>query len=520
MPLASNIQILYNGVTDITNHVVADPASFVAQMNAQPGMFELQVRDPDLEFDFITGKTLDLLVDGVPQYGGFLFGVTRGFFFPAVDTTDLAQVVRKWSLRGLDYNVLFDKRVLRNPADYLHQLPNFTGGTMDGVLIREALTASKYYDVPAGFDVTSEVDDVAPPFIDVANPGAWPQQGSPMRELFESFSRLTGAVFYIDAAKRFHNKAIEDLESRWGFSDRPNRDVVTASPAEFQGATYGFREGDFTSDGSRITNDAMIWGGSEFSGDGATVFAREVNATSVTDHGLWQLGEARFGEKQFMIQSQVDERADVIVNGGAITELPGGEAFNPGQRFPSWQITLSWLSKDVPRIAGVPDHLVAGQLVTFVLYSFGADELNPLILTLPLRSLSMDFVALEEGGDAHVKFTGRFGLALDDPYLLWGYLLGNRSRIVQAVATTDGSSPAPYGAYFSGPPDEAPDGVRTVFSLPGDTGYIGSTSEVFKTGLLMQRGVDYSESDPSAGQITFTSAPSPADWIWITCRTL
>lgn len=526
MAIASNVLIRYDGSVDITANVLYESASFEALMGARAGIFEIEVKDPDFTLDFVTGRTLELLVDGVVTYGGYLLGATRTYFFPVVDTSDLGTVTRKWKLRGADYNLLFEKRVLRNPSNYLNQIPNFAKTTMDGALIREALTASKYFDVPAGFDVTTEVDDVVPPFDPLnegaSGEGAWVQQGSTLRTFIEDLVQFSGAVYYFAPDKKLHHKALEDVESRWGFSDRPNKDVVTASPVEFQGATFGFRDGEVTSDGSHIVNDALIWGGSEWAGDGATVFGRETNAASITDHHRWQVGEVHFGEDGFKTQSGVDARANVIVNGdpGSV----GGDP-NRGLRFPQWQVSLSWFSRDVPRISGTPDHLKAGDLVTFVFYAFGADEMNPLVLTLPLRQVSMSFVALDETGDAHVKFTGSFGLQLDDPYTLWRYLLRTKARITSRVSVADGTNPAPYGSHFSGAPVEDPDGVATVFNLPSSYGYIGGTTEVYvgtdgAGALLMQRGVDYTESDPGEGQITFTNPPSGTSWIWIACRLL
>lgn len=513
--LASGITVRHKGSINITSGVLWQSAGFDQNMNAQPGTFELEVKDPDFTYDFHTGDMIELLVDGVVTFGGYLIGATHTFFFPVVDTRDLSKVTRKWKLRGVDFNVLFDKRVLRNPSDYLHHLPNFSSSVMDGALLREALTASKYFDVPTGFDVTTEIDDVTPPFFAGGEEGAWPEQGQTMRTLFEDFSRLSGAIYYIAPDRRFHYKALEDVEARWGFSDRPNRDVVTASPTQFQGATIGFRDGEITREGGGMVNDAFIWGGSEFSGSGQTVFAREENTTSITDHGRWQLAEVHFGEEGYKIQAGVNARADVIVNGGKITELPGG-AYNPGLKHEQWSITLSWFSRDVPRIGGVPDHLIAGQLVTFVMYSFGA----PLVKTLPLRSVRTSFVALTDDGDAHVKFTGSFGLQPTDPFHLWAYLRGARRRVNRAVSVADGEAPSRYGSYFSGAPTTTPNGSTTVFDLPSGYGYIGRTTEVFVNGFLMQRGTAYTESNPTAGEITFTTAPGAGDWVWIVCRLL
>lgn len=525
---ASTVQVFYDG-TDITAHVMPAGARFEMLMNATPGSFEMTIKDRERALDFVTGKELVCKVDGREIFGGYITSVTRKFAFPVVRTDNLANVTQRlWVLRGVDYNTLLDKRVLRNPADYLHSLPNFDSDEYDGALLREALTDSKYFDVPAGFDVTSEIDDVSSPFLrgSTAAKGAWLQQGTRMRETFEDFARLSGAVFYIGADKVFRYKALEDVEARWGFSDVPNKAAITAASG-YQDATIGFREIDATMDGASTANDALIWGGSEFSGSGQTVFAREQNAASIAEHQRWQVGEVHFGEDGFKLQSGVDARADVIVNGGRITEISGG-AFNPGLALPQWSVRLTWFAHDVPRIAGVADHLKAGDLVHIILNTF-EEAAAPIELVLPLRSLTTTFVGTKPPPDlpyvpyadeiAYVKFEGSFGLQLGDPHTLWGFLLqqpGNRRTV---VATVDGSNPSPYGALFSGEPTPATDGVETVFNLPDSRGYIAGTTDVYLTGSILRRGTDYTESDPDAGEITLTTSPDSADWLWVVCRT-
>ena len=455
-------------------------------------------------------------------------GVTRKFAFPVVNTrTRSPENVREriWVIRGVDYNTIWDKRVLRNPADYLHQLPNFPRTTYDGALIREAFTDSKYFDIEPEFDVTSEVDDVVRPFDPenegIAGEGAWVQQGSTARVFMEDFTQFSGAVYYFGPDKKLYYKALEDQVARWGFSDLPNNDSITADPG-FQDVTIGFRDGDFSQDGgpSTMVNDALIWGGSEWAGSGQTLFARETDTDSVDAHHRWQRGETHFGETGYKLQAGVDARANVIVNGapGSV----GGDA-NRGLRFPQWNAQLTWFANRVPRISGVPDHLRSGQLVHIDLHVFG-EEGSPLELLLPLRNLEISFPNLpsQSGGEAKtwVQFRGGFSLQLSDPYTLWRYLLGQKNigDRPRAVATVDGSNPAPYGALLSVEPTPTPDGIETVFDLPDDRGYIGGTTEVYVDGIRQRLGIEYTESDPNEGEITFATPPAGSSWVWVICR--
>lgn len=607
--LPSTVVIKYDGTEDITNDVIAATARFESQMNAAPGSVSITVRDKLQTHDFMTGKELSCEIDGKLMWGGYLTRVQRKFAFPAVDTAFPDQVKsRLWVLTGVDYNVLFDKRVLRNLDDFLHQLPDYNSEDFDGAKIREMLTAEKYFDIDdAEFDVTSEVDDtdayrtyhtltngsissgaltvtvddidlypgffpfyaiikddpvtggnreivkvtgvtglvfdivraqqpswyLGSPTSAVAHgdnswfqhftPSAWMQQGSLLRAQMEDFTQFSGAVFYFAPDKVLHHHALEDEEARWGFSDRPNYNAVTASPVSYQGATIGPRDLDAVNDGEVMVNDAFIWGGSEWAGtDGQTVFARRQNTPSEDEHHRWQTAEVHFGEDGFKTQQGVEARAKVIVEGGATV----GGGFNPGLAYNQWTVSLAWFAHQVPMISGVRDHLRAGQLIHIELQTFEIDDL-PLEQILPMRSMTITFPATkgpneDDEPEAWVRFDATFGIQIGDPYTLWRYLLratqrGQANAIVSAV---DADKPAPYGSILAVAPIPATDSTTTVFYLPDGRGYIAGTSEVYLQGARLRRGIDYLESNPVMGQLTFLSPPDGSNWLWVVCRVL
>lgn len=593
--LPSEVIIVYDGTTEIQGDVIPAGTTFTSNMNAMTGQAEVLVRDPNQVYEFVTGKKIVCSIDGVELWGGYITTTRRKFAMPVVDTVTRAPsevVERQWVLSCVDFNILFDKRVFRDPTNYLAAPENYNSEEFDGDLIEEALGSNKYIDVPAGFDITTQIDNTTNfrsyntltngsitsgsltvtvddislepgsyPFYVVIKddpvtggnreivkvtgaptgntfpivraqlstsavahgdnsfflhyqPQGWPQQGSPWRQLMDDFAQW-GAVYYIGPDEAVHYHSIETIEARWGFSDTPNLAAVTASPASYQGATYGFRDIDAREDGSPIVNDALIWGGSEFSGSGQTVFARRQNTDSINEHGRWQLAEIHFGQSGFKDQAGVDYRAKTIVDGDP--SAPTGDP--KGLKFPQWDLSLKWFAHNVPRISGVPDHLRAGQLVYFTLNVFDGLE-----IALPLRRLMISFPGKVDAEDeAWVQFSGSFSLQLSDPYTLWRYLLGlkrGQPGSTRVVSTVDGSNPAPYGSIFSGAPTPLPDDTETVFYLPDDRGYIAGTTEVYLSpGILQRRGIDYTESSPDAGEITFTAAPAGSGWIWVICRT-
>jgi hypothetical protein len=263
MPDPSTIVITVGGV-DITNKVLFASARFESQLGAIPGTFEMTVKDIDQTLDFTTGDEATLDIDNVRMWGGFVMNVQRQFAFPAVDTTDPGAVsARQWVLSGVDYNILFDKRVLHNPANHTSHFPFFALDQTMGELIREVLTVSFLDLDDDGLDTTTFVDDLYVPRFDAngdpdpdgTKQGSWVQQGSTWRKQMEDFAQF-GAVYYIDASKNLHFHAVEETLATWGFSDVPNE-----LPLPNAAATYGMREFENVEDATGMVNDAFVWGG-------------------------------------------------------------------------------------------------------------------------------------------------------------------------------------------------------------------------------------------------------------------
>jgi hypothetical protein len=537
MPIGSTVVITYNG-TDITNHVMFETASFEVQFSAIPGTFEFTCKDESRTLSFVTGKEITLSIDGKLMFGGYLTQVSRKFAFPTARTDEevggpTAVKSRLWVLRGIDYNILFDKRVLRYSTaltgdGFLKQLPSFRGNRKDGDLIRNDL-CPKYLDLPAGFDYTSLVADVGYVWVDEDSMDrklAWTQQGTLWRKQMEDFSQFTGAIWYITPDKKLFYQAVESSQARWGFCDVPNHRPVVGSLPGFQGATYGFREMDCTEDGSYIVNDAMVWGGSEWAGtSGGTVFARDQNEDSIERHDRWQIAETHFGEQGYGIQKGVTQRAQLIVEGSPSQQ--GDQLY--GLKYPQWQFRFAWFGHDVPDNGSGRDHLIPGQTVAITLYTFGASTSNPLIKLLPLRQLRVTFPELDSAGRGYVRFDGYFGLQQSDPWTLWRYLLKAKTKTatLQMASVTNTSSRAMSGSFGSFYPDEMPDGSRTDFSIyitvdgvHEPIGYIAGTTAVYVNGILQRNLVNYTELDPENGVIRFVRPPLTSDWIWIQCRTM
>lgn len=499
MPSGSTVVISYDG-TDITSHCVFAECTFEGQMAAVPGTFQVAIKDPNRTLDFSTGKELTLDVDGVRLYGGYVMQVSKTYFFPAADTTNLTAVKsRKWVLEGVDYNVLLDKRYLRNTANYTQQILGVAPTTTDASLIRTYF--GTYFDIPSGFDFSSATYIL--PNHTYTSPFNWPTQGTLMRTVLDLWGAY-GSVFWIDATKQFNFMPVQDTAADWGFSDKPNNNAIGVGVP-----TRGFSDGEFTEDATSVINDALVWGGSEWAAGGDVVFDRETNSGSITAHNRWQTAEVRVGDANYKIQAEVTARARVIVNGNESGTFAEG---SQGLVNPERQFRCTWYSTHVPKVAGVPVHLKPAQVVPIELWVFSADGgTTPFEVTLPLRSITITFPGLDPNGNAYVQFEGLFGVLMSDPKWLWAYLREGRTQIASIPVTTSANNytiSPPYGAQYQGEPSPAPNNITNVFTIP--FGYIAGTTYLYVNGLLQEPSA-YTESDPGAGEITLTFVPQTTD---------
>jgi len=497
--MASTILIEYDG-TDITDSCIFSECSFESQMAAIPGQFTVLVRDMAQTHSFVTGRELTLTVDGQLLYGGYVLQVTKKYAFEADNTLNpdsTAVLSRQWLLIGVDWNILLDKRVLRNPANYTHDIPKVTGSHTDAYIIRTWFTT--YFDIPAGFNFTSSAD-ILDCFL-YTDGFTWDTQGTTMRLVLEKLG-YWGGVYWISADKQLHFMPVQDVVAPWGFSDVPNHTT-----------RIGFRDGDFTQDASAVINDALVWGGSEWTANGDVVFARRKDAVSVAAHGDWQLGEVRLGELKS--QGMVNARAKVIVDGSESGIFRTG---SKGLINPESQFRCTWFAHDVPS-----SHLLPGQVTPIELWVFSADGgATPFTTDLPLRSMTISFPGLDANGDAYVQFEGFFGVLMSDPFWLWDFLRAQAGARQQTGVTyaNDNSVNPPYGAKYIGYATIAggfpADGSDRVFYVAGAAadgpwGYIAGSLKVYLNGIPQQISVVYWESDPPSGVFTFVTAPHVGD---------
>lgn len=491
---------------DLTNHCVFERCSFTSQMNGVAGTFEVYLRDYDRTLSFTTGAEVVLSIDSVAVFGGYVTAVGMTSFAPAADTSGDYHL-RLWHLTGVDYNILFDRRVARDTANYLKAPIEFPSAlTHDGDVLKSLV--NDYADM-AGFS-TSGIANVAP----LGMPTGWKYPvapGSYLRTTFESLLKRAAATYFIDAGKVVNWVPYDAVTKSWGFSDAPDHST-----------RFGFSSVEGVQDGMQMANDVLIWGGSNIAGaTGGVVFARyqdavpslatgpnsyveygaPVGGSSIDLHGRWQHAEVNVSQTGNLTLDGVKAVAQAVLNGPPGTDATGAEK---GLRNPQWSFTFDWNSSQVP--AGDP--VRAGDIVPVDLTAFGVSQLAP------VRSVTISFPdALEDPATAEhlVHFRGTFGLQLSDSFLLWRYIIQGNARNAAAEpvvrAVTQASTHTMMGASFLGIPTPGTgNGSTTVFTIP--FGYVPGTLQVFVDGKLKTPGTDYTESDYTTGEFTMAVAPA------------
>ena len=526
MKIPEGITINYispaGSTTDITKSVLYSDAYFVMQAAAVAGSFHITVRDPDQSHSFVAGGRIEMYLGSIKMFGGFVTVPTRDFFV-AADRTDRPVRTRRWSLDGVDYNYLLDKRVLRNPSDYTHSIPAMAHTSGHPTDVEILAQFANYFDLDFSGSGTIDVSTSVTHADTWDTFWKWPDQGSTMRAVLDAMVIDTtrigqyAAIYWLAPSQGangadIHWLALQTTAAPWGFSDMPDGTNFIA-----------WRDGAVSEDGGAVINEVFIWGGSPLGSKGAVVLAHKSNATSISDHGIWQMGESHPGEDLFKSQGEVDARGNALISGSTSGTSPVTGA--QGLVNPDRQYTLTWFAHDVPISGGVRQHLIPGMATTFNLWSFSGDDgVTPYSIVVPLRQVRISFPTLSSNnpdGDplTFVQFTGTFGLQMSDPVWWWQYLRKMRpKRQAAPIVTTDSSSGSyPYGSYFTDSPQESPDSSRVLFSII--PAYISGTMIVYLDGLLQAKGTAWSETDPTAGTFTFTSPPTTGLTIICECRT-
>jgi hypothetical protein len=287
-------KIVVGGI-DITDDVMFQTASFTSAVNGFPGACSFRVRDTLHSHVFVSGAETYLEIDGKRRWGGYITQVARGFAFPYDDTTDETSVARFFTLTGVDYNILFTKRVLFDKANPTNvAFKEWPVDTAADTVIRYIFDHyTTLADDGCVYDSVTNAGTINPD-----KRGSVGGPGYTFGDAMTDLNRLINAVWYFDAFKNLHFASADDRDNPIGLSDHPGANEV------------GFRDASFLADGTKLANDVFVWGAG--TGSRRIAFAHAESGPSQNAHGRWQYAEFT---TQMYHQWAVDERASSILNG-------------------------------------------------------------------------------------------------------------------------------------------------------------------------------------------------------------
>lgn len=278
----AQIRILIDGV-DWTDKVELNQMEFVQAARTSPGTFSLPIRGAWPQFD--GGEEVIYEVDGYRQFGGFVRQPIQGHHFVDISGIPGSPVYQQQPLTtlvGVDFNALFDQIVIYNvpeakgSAGTYKPIPALPKNTSDRDIIVKYW--STYIDAPWRklIDFTAYVDEIASP-----NPET-PyilQSGTSARGLMTDMSRMTNAVWYIDAYYNLHYHARSNVTAPFAISD----------------GTEGVscRNLTFTSSIAEMINDNIVYGVKANTVSGEIVYSRHFSQPQIDKYGLWQYIESR-----------------------------------------------------------------------------------------------------------------------------------------------------------------------------------------------------------------------------------
>lgn len=284
-PPYSSIVISYDG-TDITDDVRIATASFTALVNGTPGLADLEIKDLDHSRSFTTGKSLTLDIDGVRRWGGFTTQVKKRFPLSVLDVDPPTSTARYWAVTGVDYNVLFSKRIIvdaSNPAGNIDF--DYPVGTYDDTIIIDLF--DNYLNLSGDGLSRSGVTRVDIVTLDIPGvtsgkgtltkgQGQVASAGYTWKQAMDVICGATGAIYYIDPNKVFHYVDVDTETASKSLTDVPTSATLQA----------GMQSPGILEDGTGLINDMLVWG----TGTLPIVFSRHQDSTSIGDHDRWQAG--------------------------------------------------------------------------------------------------------------------------------------------------------------------------------------------------------------------------------------
>lgn len=324
-PYSGPVTIRYDGI-DITSCVIFADANFKSQANGAVGTCVFRVKDAAHSFSFVTGRSLELEIEGSREWGGFVSQVRYGFFFVGSEQ-DPTETARYFEISGVDYNVLFQKRVIYDKAVPTNtMLTAFPPDTDDDVVLKHYV--ANHMDLAGDGLSSSGIEHVGSPSLDDIISGS---AGWTWGDLNRYVRFNTGALDYIDPDRVIIHTDVDTPNVGFILADQ----IILLGDGSPDPGYVQYREVMIDHDGGGLRNEAFAWGLGQ--GSALAVFSHLTDSTSIADHGLWQVGRVL---SQVWRQNTVDRIVDSLINGSPQSKRGGKDdqlaiecvVFRPGFR--------------------------------------------------------------------------------------------------------------------------------------------------------------------------------------------
>jgi len=221
----SVIVISVDGIP-ITDDVLLAGASFTSLVNGRPGQCSFKVLDREHTRAYDTGASIELSIDGTTIWGGYVRRVRSVFPLSVMDTTKSPAIVpRIWAIEGVDWNILFQERVVFKPSDPIGKTSfNYSVDTYDDTIINDIF--DNYLDISTDGLTRTGVERIAKAILDVPNVthrkgASIVSAGSPWDIAMREVASATGGVYYISPDKDLHYVDAGAVTSTYTLTDVP-----------------------------------------------------------------------------------------------------------------------------------------------------------------------------------------------------------------------------------------------------------------------------------------------------------
>jgi len=209
------------GGTNITADVIFGDAAFVSQVNGNPGACSFRVKDNAQTYAFTTGAEVTLDIDSVRTWGGYITQVRKTYVLPVLDADPPTAVHRVWSVTGLDYNVLFNKRIVWKESAPTGKLDfEYSVNTYDDTIINDIF--DNYLTISGDGLTRTGVTRIDKAILDLpglGHKGLIASAGFTWKEMMDSVARATGGMYYISPDKDLAYVDVETADGPYQLQD-------------------------------------------------------------------------------------------------------------------------------------------------------------------------------------------------------------------------------------------------------------------------------------------------------------